>query len=77
VIEAGWNGGLGNCIVIDHGYGYRSAYGHLSNMKVTVGQNVKRGDLIGHTGSTEHRQVRTFITRSTFMASIKILSTSS
>ena len=52
VIEAGWNGGLGNCIVIDHGYGYRSAYGHLSNMKVTVGQNVKRGDLIGHTGST-------------------------
>jgi hypothetical protein len=52
VIEAGWNGGLGNCIVIDHGYGYRSTYGHLSNMKVTVGLNVKRGDLIGHTGST-------------------------
>lgn len=52
VIEAGWNGGLGNCIVIDHGYGYRSTYGHLSNMKVSVGLNVKRGDLIGHTGST-------------------------
>jgi len=44
--------GYGNQIIIDHGYGYRSAYGHLSNMKVTVGQNVKRGDLIGHTGST-------------------------
>jgi murein DD-endopeptidase MepM/ murein hydrolase activator NlpD len=52
VIEAGWKGGLGNCIVIDHGYGYQSAYGHLSNMKVIAGQNVKRGDLIGLTGST-------------------------
>lgn len=52
VIESGWNGGFGNCIVIDHGYGYRSTYGHLSNMKVTVGMNVKRGDLIGLTGST-------------------------
>jgi murein DD-endopeptidase MepM/ murein hydrolase activator NlpD len=52
VIEAGWNGGLGNCIIIDHGYGYQSTYGHLSNMKVTVGQNVKRGDLIGLSGST-------------------------
>lgn len=52
VIEAGWKGGLGNCIVIDHGYGYRSTYGHLSSMKVSVGLNVKRGDLIGLTGST-------------------------
>jgi len=52
VIEAGWKGGLGNCIVIDHGYGYQSTYGHLSNMKVIVGLNVKRGDLIGLTGST-------------------------
>lgn len=53
VIESGWNtGGFGNCIVIDHGYGYQSTYGHLSNMKVTAGMNVKRGDLIGLTGST-------------------------
>lgn len=52
VIESGWNSGFGNCIVIDHGYGYRSTYGHLSNMKVTVGMNIKRGDLIGLTGST-------------------------
>ncbi|MDP4222256.1 MAG: M23 family metallopeptidase [Bacteroidota bacterium] len=52
VIQAGWEGGFGNCIVIDHGYGYRSTYGHLSNIKVTVGINVKRGDLIGLTGST-------------------------
>ena len=52
VIEAGWSGGYGNCIVIDHGYGYRSTYGHLSNIKVTKGINVKRGDKIGLTGST-------------------------
>ncbi len=52
VIEAGWKGGFGNCIVIDHGYGYRSTYGHLSKINVTVGLNVKRGDKIGLTGST-------------------------
>jgi murein DD-endopeptidase MepM/ murein hydrolase activator NlpD len=52
VIEAGWDGGFGNCIVIDHGYGYRSTYGHLSNIKVTVGLNVRRGDLVGLSGST-------------------------
>ena len=52
VIEAGWKGGLGNSIVIDHGYGYQSTYGHLSNIKVSAGLNVKRGDLIGLTGST-------------------------
>jgi hypothetical protein len=52
VIESSWDGGFGNCIVIDHGYGYQSTYGHLSNMKVTAGMNVKRGDLIGLTGST-------------------------
>ena len=52
VIEAGWSGGYGNCIVIDHGYGYRSTYGHLSNIRVSTGMNVKRGDKIGLTGST-------------------------
>jgi hypothetical protein len=52
VIRAGWEGGFGNCIVIDHGYGYQSTYGHLSNIKVTVGTDVKRGDLIGLTGSS-------------------------
>ena len=52
VIEAGWAGGFGNCIVIDHGYGYQSTYGHLSNIRVSVGMNVKRGDHIALTGST-------------------------
>lgn len=53
VIESGWNsGGFGNCIVIDHGYGFQTIYGHLSDIKVVKGQNVKRGELIGISGST-------------------------
>lgn len=53
IIESGWNsGGFGNCIVIDHGYGFQTVYGHLSTIRVTKGQNVKRGDLIGISGST-------------------------
>ncbi len=53
VIEAGWNsGGFGNCVYIDHGYGLQTIYGHLSSVKVSVGMNVKRGDLIGLSGST-------------------------
>jgi murein DD-endopeptidase MepM/ murein hydrolase activator NlpD len=53
VIESGWNsGGFGNCIVIDHGYGFQTVYGHLSDIKVVKGMNVKRGDLIGISGST-------------------------
>jgi murein DD-endopeptidase MepM/ murein hydrolase activator NlpD len=53
VIETGRDpNGLGNCIVIDHGYGLRSTYGHLSNIKVVKGMNVKRGDLIALSGNT-------------------------
>jgi murein DD-endopeptidase MepM/ murein hydrolase activator NlpD len=53
VIESGWNsGGFGNCIVIDHGYGLQTVYGHLSDIKVVRGQNVKRGDFIGISGSS-------------------------
>ncbi|RIV70509.1 M23 family metallopeptidase [Flagellimonas aequoris] len=44
--------GYGKHIRIDHGYGYISLYGHLSKYNVTVGQKVKRGDLIGFVGST-------------------------
>lgn len=53
VIESAWNsGGFGNYIVIDHGYGLQSTYGHLSEIRVTKGMNVKRGVLIGLSGST-------------------------
>lgn len=53
VIEAGWNsGGFGNYVVIDHGYGFRTTYGHLSAVKTVKGAMVKRGDLIGLSGNT-------------------------
>ena len=53
IIESGWNsGGFGNFIVIDHGYGLQSTYGHLSQIKVSKGMNVKRGDLLGLSGNT-------------------------
>lgn len=44
--------GFGNKVIIDHGYGYRSLYGHLSKFIVKPGQKVKRGDLIGYSGTT-------------------------
>jgi murein DD-endopeptidase MepM/ murein hydrolase activator NlpD len=44
--------GFGNYVMIDHGYGYQSIYGHLSKINVSVGLNVKRGDLIGLSGSS-------------------------
>lgn len=53
VIESGWNSmGFGNFVVIDHGYGLRSTYGHLSQINVSRGLNVKRGDLLGLSGNT-------------------------
>lgn len=42
----------GNCIDISHGYNYTTRYGHLSEILVKKGQQVKRGDLIGKVGST-------------------------
>jgi murein DD-endopeptidase MepM/ murein hydrolase activator NlpD len=42
----------GNCIVVDHGYGLQSIYGHLSEMAVQEGQTVARGEVMGKTGST-------------------------
>ncbi len=44
--------GYGKHIRLDHGFGYRSLYAHLSKYNVTVGQKVKRGDLIGFMGNT-------------------------
>jgi murein DD-endopeptidase MepM/ murein hydrolase activator NlpD len=53
VTVAGWSGnGFGNYVMIDHGYGYQTIYGHLSKIDVSVGLNVKRGDLIGLTGNS-------------------------
>ena len=52
VTLAGWNGGYGNCIMIDHGNGYVTLYGHLSSISVSQGQTVSQGTTIGAVGST-------------------------
>lgn len=44
--------GLGNHVIIDHGFGYSSIYAHLESFNVRRGQKVKRGDVIGFVGST-------------------------
>ncbi len=53
VTEASFSAsGFGNHIIINHGYGYETLYGHMVRMKVREGQKVKRGELIGWVGST-------------------------
>ena len=45
-------GGYGNHIIINHGYGYKTLYGHMFRVKARGGQRVKRGEVIGYVGST-------------------------
>lgn len=52
VTYAAWKQGYGNCIIIDHGYGYQTLYGHMSKYNVRVGRKVKRGEVIGYVGNT-------------------------
>lgn len=52
VRKAGWEGLYGNCIEIDHGFGYLTRYAHLHKIEVRVGQKVVRGQTIGRVGST-------------------------
>lgn len=52
VTMAGVNGGYGNCVMIDHGNGYKTLYGHMSSIAVTNGQTVSAGDTVGYVGST-------------------------
>lgn len=49
---AGWNGSLGLCVIIDHGFGYETTYGHLSKINVREGQRVTRFQKIGECGSS-------------------------
>ena len=52
VVSAGQKGGYGNSIIVDHGFGVVTRYGHLSGFNVTAGQRVKRGEVIGFVGDT-------------------------
>jgi murein DD-endopeptidase MepM/ murein hydrolase activator NlpD len=54
VITAGWLGGYGNLVVIDHGNGLATAYAHNSSLAVGVGQQVAQGQVIAYSGSTGH-----------------------
>lgn len=52
VRSADWYGGYGKAIVIDHGFGLSTIYGHLSRINVTAGQFITAGEVIGYLGST-------------------------
>ncbi|TGQ73113.1 MAG: M23 family peptidase [Mesorhizobium sp.] len=52
VTKAGWNGGYGRMVEVDHGNGFATRYGHLSEIDVTVGEKVDAGAIIGKTGSS-------------------------
>lgn len=44
--------GYGKCVIVDHGFNYKTLYGHLERYNVKIGQKVKRGDIVGYVGST-------------------------
>lgn len=48
----GWSGGYGLLVVLDHGNGVQTRYGHMSRLNVVSGQRVRKGDVIGYVGST-------------------------
>ncbi|MDP3048589.1 MAG: M23 family metallopeptidase [Thermodesulfovibrionales bacterium] len=49
---SGWNGGSGNLVVVEHGFGYSTFYAHNKMTAVKVGQRVKKGDVVSYVGST-------------------------
>ncbi|MCK4445988.1 MAG: M23 family metallopeptidase [Candidatus Marinimicrobia bacterium] len=50
--SAGWKGTYGKAVVIDHGYGYQTLYGHMNEIIVKRNKKVKRGEIIGYIGSS-------------------------
>lgn len=52
VTYAGYNGGYGNVVYIDHGNGYQTRYAHQKYLNVKAGDNVQKGDILGYMGAT-------------------------
>jgi murein DD-endopeptidase MepM/ murein hydrolase activator NlpD len=52
VVHAGWMGIYGLCVIVDHGLGLQTLYGHLSNIEVQEGARVEKGQTIGNTGAS-------------------------
>ncbi len=52
VSQAGWRGGYGLLVALEHSGGLQTRYGHMSGVTVTPGQAVRKGDIIGYVGST-------------------------
>jgi murein DD-endopeptidase MepM/ murein hydrolase activator NlpD len=52
VVERGWRKGYGWVVVLDHGYGYQSTYGHLDSIELRRGEEVKRGEIIATLGNS-------------------------
>ena len=52
VVYSGWKQGYGKCVIIDHGFGYETLYGHMNKFNVLVGQQVVLGGVIGEVGNT-------------------------
>jgi murein DD-endopeptidase MepM/ murein hydrolase activator NlpD len=52
VVYAKWKQGYGNCVIIDHGYDFKTLYGHIHEYNVKEGQKVKRGEIIATVGNT-------------------------
>ncbi|MBS1114705.1 MAG: rane protein [Nitrospirae bacterium] len=52
VSYAGWSGGSGNLVALEHGFGFSTFFAHNRLVAVKVGQKVKRGDILGYVGST-------------------------
>jgi murein DD-endopeptidase MepM/ murein hydrolase activator NlpD len=52
VTHAGWKGGYGRAVIIDHGYGFKTIYGHNQRLNVSVGDRVERGDIIAYSGNS-------------------------
>jgi murein DD-endopeptidase MepM/ murein hydrolase activator NlpD len=52
VVHADWSSGYGRLVIVDHGNGLQTYYGHLSRFEVVNGQETRRGDILGLSGSS-------------------------